>query len=144
MLWAFSSCSEQARCTSFSLQWPLSLWSMGSKAQASTVVAHALSCSTVYTFTPLSLCFFNHKLGQITEAPGPWDLGTCGRSGELRQDGLQADASDVSDAGRGCGRRDAAGEAGFQLSLPRDKPCDPGQVSLHVSASVSFFYYSAH
>ena len=30
-------------------------------------------------------------------ASGPWDLGTCGRSGELRQDGLQADASDVSE-----------------------------------------------
>ena len=38
--------AQASRCSGFSL------WSMGSKAQASTVVAHVLSCSTVYRILP--------------------------------------------------------------------------------------------
>ena len=56
---AVSGGYSSSQYSGFSLRWPLSLWSMGSRARVSVVVAHRLSCSAecgIFLDQGLDLC----------------------------------------------------------------------------------------
>ena len=52
ILFIFGCGGSSLRCAGFSLWWLLLLWSMGSRAWASVVVAHGLHCSTACGILP--------------------------------------------------------------------------------------------